>query len=231
MYVLHLPVTTFTADIWKSTGHLWSFSPQGCSQDPNRIWDEEVQEKECPDVKWFYLCSQRQEKTIKSKARSFHLTSWSQVGVLKALGAHAAKKLQQEQIQTDSNIWRLQGPHQGAPGDVVPNSWWRRLLEAPAACARAVQAAGKATEVEQRLCVQGYNPSLSCSQNNNTSCNNPSLSCSQVIQPVIFWLYIRGLLPSQSYPRWQHFCKRDFICTDCQSLTNVCQINTDPAPS
>ena len=27
------------------------FLPQGCSQDPNRIWDEEVQEKECPDVK------------------------------------------------------------------------------------------------------------------------------------------------------------------------------------
>ena len=80
---------------------------------------------------------------------------------------------------TDSNIWRLQGPHQGAPGDVVSNSCCWRLLEAPAACAHAVQAAEKATEVEQRLCVQGYNPSLSCSQNNNTTCYNLSLSCSQ----------------------------------------------------
>ena len=24
---------------------------QGCCEDPNRLWDEEVQEKECPDVK------------------------------------------------------------------------------------------------------------------------------------------------------------------------------------
>ena len=40
---------------------------QGCCADPNGLWDEEVQEKECPDVKRFHLCCQSKEKIVMKK--------------------------------------------------------------------------------------------------------------------------------------------------------------------
>ena len=117
---------------------------QGCCADPNWLWDEEVQEKECPDVKWFHLCCQSKEKIVKNNSCS---KIW--------------KRLAPWKPHLGGALWRL------LPAPVArPNSSCCCLLALTGGglcwlCSCVLLCwlwctAEKAAEVEQCLLFQGY---------------------------------------------------------------------------